>query len=139
MAHSQLSPTLRLVLSGGFHSASPSIFACAALFAIVSFLPRVRLSAINKDPEQSRSLLYFGDAAQFSPAAFKARIFERYYPPDGHVATQNYLDDLSVQIVVNSQIIMRKLMYFNIGATLILTAFIGLFCVSLWSIAGLIY
>lgn len=44
---------------------------------------------------------------------------ERYYPPEGETATRNYLDDLSIQIAVNSQIALRKLHFFYAGALIV--------------------
>jgi hypothetical protein len=99
------------------------LFAVAALIAIVSFLPRMKLSTIHHDPEQAKSLLYFGDVATFSPAAYKDRVRERYYPPDGEVATRNLLDDLSIQIAANSKITKRKMTFFYWGSGFILAAF----------------
>ena len=92
------------------------LFAISALIAIISFLPKTMLPAFHQDPEQAKALLYFGEAATFAPAAYKERVRERYYPPENQSATRNYLDDLSVQIAVNSQITTRKLRFFNRGA-----------------------
>jgi hypothetical protein len=112
-----LSPIWRMAVA-----AALLCFVFAALCAIVSFLPRTLLAGFHKDPEQARSLLYFGDAACFSPAAFRDRIRERYLPADGESATRNYLDDLSIQIAVNSQITKRKLSFFDFEACFVLLA-----------------
>jgi Family of unknown function (DUF5706) len=112
-----LAPDFRLA----FTVALP-IFAIAALTAILSFLPKTSLPGFHKDPDQAKALLYFGDAASFAPAAYKERIRERYYPPENGSATRNYLDDLSIQIAVNSQITTRKLGFFNRGAGFLLVA-----------------
>ena len=109
----------------GFTAALP-LFAIAALLGLYSFLPKTLLSSFHKDPEQKKALLYFGDAATFAPAAYKDRIRDRYYPPDDESATRNYLDDLSVQIAVNSQITTRKLKIFNIGAIVVVVALLTL-------------
>jgi hypothetical protein len=103
-------------------TAAVPIFTGAAIIAILSFIPRTNLGRHHKDPERAKSLLYFGDAATFEPSAFRDRIRERYYPPDGESAARNYLDDLSVQIAVNSQIAARKFSYFNTGALFVLAA-----------------
>ncbi len=97
-------------------------FAAGALVVIVSFLPKTLLSRFHKDPEQAKALLYFGDAASFAPAAYRDRVRERYYPPEGESATRNYLDDLSIQIAVNSQITSRKLIFFYVGTCIVLLA-----------------
>lgn len=98
------------------------LFTLAAAIAITSFLPKTLLTQFHQDPEQQKALLYFGDAASFSPAAYKERVRTRYYPPSDESATQNYLDDLSVQIAVNSKITRRKLRFFNVGALMVLVA-----------------
>ncbi|WP_089175476.1 Pycsar system effector family protein [Bosea sp. AS-1] len=103
-------------------AAALPLFVSGALVGIVSFLPKTLLSGFHHDPEQDKSLLYFGDAATFAPAAYKERIRTRYFPPDDQSATQSYLDDLSVQIAVNSKITRRKLRFFNAGAGLVLAA-----------------
>ncbi|MQX70033.1 Pycsar system effector family protein [Sinorhizobium meliloti] len=105
----------------GFTFALP-VFVGAAILALCSFLPKTLLSQFYKDPEQTKALLYFGDAATFEPAAYRERIRERYFPPEGESATRNYLDDLSVQITVNSQITTSKLKLFNTGALFVLLA-----------------
>lgn len=98
------------------------LFILAALIALYSFLPKTLLNRFHKDPDQSKALLYFGDAATFAPAAYKQRVWERYLPPENESATQNYLDDLAIQIAVNSQITKRKLTIFNTGAVVIFLA-----------------
>lgn len=102
------------------------LFAVAALIAILSFLPKTLLLGFHHDPDQAKALLYFGDAATFAPAAYKERIRERYCPPENESATRNYLDDLSIQIAVNSQITSRKLRFFNRGAGFVLAALVVL-------------
>jgi hypothetical protein len=116
-----LSPEWRLA----FTMALP-LFALGALSPLISFLPKTYLPKFHKDPDQSKALLYFGDAATFAPAAYKERIRERYYPPEGETATRNYLDNLSIQIAVNSQIVTRKLSFFNAGALIVLIALLVL-------------
>lgn len=102
------------------------IFSLSALVALVSFLPKTLLAAFHRDPEQSKALLYFGDAASFAPAAYLTRIRERYYPPENQSASRNYLDDLSIQIAVNSQLTVRKLQIFHGGALLVIGALLVL-------------
>jgi hypothetical protein len=97
-------------------------FAGAAQIAILSFLPKMHLSNFHQDPMQAKALLYFADAATFSTSAYKERFRERYYPPEGETSTRNYLDDLAIQVAVNSQITTRKLKFFNVGACAVLVA-----------------
>ena len=94
----------------------------AAVLAVRSFLPRLRLDLLHKDPAGDRSLLYFGDIATFAPAAYRQRVIERYMPPEGKSATQAYLDDLAVQIAVVSSITDRKFRSFRWGAFSVLLA-----------------
>lgn len=98
------------------------LFVISGVISLISFLPRTKLMRFHKDPEQSRALLYFGDAALFETSSYRDRIRERYHPPEGETATRNYLDDLSVQIAVNSQITKRKLTMFNCAAFVVLAA-----------------
>jgi len=114
-----------------FSTALP-FFAFSGLVTLLSFLPRTLLARFHKDPEQKKALLYFGDAATFAPAAYKERAQERYRPPENHSATQNYLDDLAVQIAVNSQITRRKLRFFLTAASSVLVALCVLFLCAAW-------
>ena len=41
------------------------IFSCAAVISIASFLPKTNILKFHRDPDQSKSLLYFGDASTF--------------------------------------------------------------------------
>lgn len=102
------------------------LFAIGALSALISFLPKTYLPKFHKDPDQSKALLYFGDAGSFAPAAYKDRVRERYYPTEGETVNRNYLDDLAIQIAVNSQITTRKLSFFNAGALIVLLALLVL-------------
>ncbi len=92
-------------------------FVIAAATSICSFLPKTNLAKLHADPEQSKSLLYFGDIASFGSAGvYKERVNTRYMPPENMSATQAYLDDLAVQIHVNSKRATEKFNFFNIGA-----------------------
>ena len=96
-------------------------FTLGAIISIITFLPKTNLDKFHKDPEKHKSVLYFGDIATFSPAAYKERMQKRYMPEEGHWATQNYLDDLAIQINVNSSIAVMKFKFFNVGAAAVLT------------------
>ncbi len=96
----------------------------AAIIAVKSFLPRLNLNVLHKDPTGDKSLLYFGDIASFSPAAYKQRVLDRYMPPADKSATQAYLDDLAIQVAVISSITYRKFKLFRWGAFYILAAVI---------------
>lgn len=98
------------------------LFVVSAIISITSFLPKTNLAKLNRDAAQDKSLLYFGDICDFAPASYRERLSQRYMPPDGHSATQNYIDDLTVQISVNSSIAMRKFRFFNFGARVAMVA-----------------
>jgi hypothetical protein len=94
-------------------------FSASALIAIWSFLPRRKLPKFHRDPNQSKSLIYFGDISTFDAAAYKQRVRERYVSEDGTTA-ENYLDDLAIQVAVSSKITNAKFTFFNIGATCVI-------------------
>lgn len=98
------------------------LFSAAAVVAIVSFLPKLNLHALHRDPTQPNSLLYFGHIAEFDTEAFRPRIKERYLAEGDQAITDEYLDDLIVQISANSKIARRKFVMFNVGAALVLIA-----------------
>lgn len=53
------------------------LFSTAAVVALVSFLPKLRLHVLHRDPMQPKNLLYFGDVAEFDTAGFQTRVRER--------------------------------------------------------------
>jgi hypothetical protein len=53
-------------------------------------------------------------------------------PAPGHSVTTSYLDDLCIQIAVNSQIATRKFKMFNIAAACLLTAMASLLLPPFW-------
>lgn len=106
--------------STAFTAALP-FFGLAGLICIISFLPRM-LNSFYKPADGSKHLLFFGDVATLDIGAFKDRITERYMPKDGCSATAGYLEDLTVQIAVNSRIAKRKFALFNFAALCVLAA-----------------
>lgn len=102
------------------------LFAVAAVVSVVSFLPRLNLYALHRDPTQSKNLLYFGHIAEFDTGVFCSAIRERYLAQDGQSFTGEYLNDLAIQISANSKIARQKFMMFNIGAGLVLLALLVL-------------
>lgn len=92
------------------------VFGVSALTALSSFIPKLLPEKYYRDPEQKKSLLYFGHISDFSSQAYKIRAQERYFPPEEHTVTQNYIDDLAVQIHVNSCIATAKFNRFKHGA-----------------------
>jgi len=72
--------------------------------------------------EQETNMLYFGDVARTSIDDFRRRTEERYAPKTDRSVTDEYMDDLAVQIVVNSRIAARKMRLFSYGAYAVLFA-----------------
>lgn len=102
------------------------IFVVSAIIAIISFFPELKLEKFHQDLEQRKALLFFRDVAKFSSASFRDRLNERYFPPEGQSATQNYLDDLSVQIHINSCIAVWKFRLFKIVSVIALLGIVVL-------------
>jgi hypothetical protein len=75
---------------------------------------------------QPKNLLYFMHIAEFDTAVFRTRIQERYLAQGDQSITDQYLDDLTVQISANSKIARRKFVMFNVGAALVLIALLAL-------------
>jgi hypothetical protein len=105
-------------------AASLLLFALAALVALWSFLPKLRLDNFHRDPERQKSLLYFGDIAEFEATTYAKRFSERYGNDPTQVVSENYLHDLAVQVSVNSALTLRKFNIFNVGAALVMIALI---------------
>lgn len=103
------------------------LFAAAAVVAVWSFLPKLDLDGLHSDPAQSKNLLFFDHIAQFDTAAYQTRVKERFLSQaTDQVLTDEYLDDLAVQISVNSKIASGKFKLFNWGAMLVLIALLVL-------------
>lgn len=108
-----LSVTMRIALI---------LLVVAAVIAIASFLPRIKLSAFNRTPERKLNLLFFGDIAQLSIDELRAKTAERYRPDQEGELSDHYMSDLTEQLAVNSQIANRKFKQFRWGASLCLIA-----------------
>lgn len=91
------------------------LFAISGLVSLLSFFPKIKLGHFHKDPSRDKSLLFFGDICEFSPESYRDRVRERYKPPENTSVTQNYLNDLSIQINVNSAIAVWKFQIFKFG------------------------
>ena len=107
-------------------AASLLLFAVAALVALYSFLPKLNLSALHRDPERHKSLLYFGDIATFEATAYAQRFQERYASDPEQKVSDAYLHDLAVQVSAISSIARRKFIVFNVGASLVAIALLTL-------------
>ncbi|KTQ98260.1 hypothetical protein NS226_01590 [Aureimonas ureilytica] len=96
----------------------------AALVSLMSFLPRF-LHHHHETREGRKNLLFFGDVAALR-GEYVDRVRDRYYPAEGSSCTEDYLEDLSVQISVQSQIALRKFKAFDRAARLVIIAFVVL-------------
>lgn len=103
------------------------LFALAAITALWSFLPRMRLTDFFLSPNRSGNLLYFADIAEVDPDTFVERFRERYNSTPDSVSDA-FLSDLAVQVAVNSSITRRKFRTFNVGAAFVLAALTVLTC-----------
>jgi hypothetical protein len=102
------------------------LFIASAVIALVSLLPRINLSRFFKAGRRnfrSANLLFYGDVAQLDIDEIADKMKERYRPAKGTAASQNLLDDLCIQIHVNSGIARRKYRLFAIGAWIALAGF----------------
>ena len=101
-------------------------FALAAMVALYSFLPKVRLNVFHRDPDREKSLLYFGDIAEFEATAYVQRFRQRYAADAEQIVSDHYLDDLTIQVFANSKIAVRKFAIFNLAAGLVMLGLLGL-------------
>ena len=114
---------------------SGALFLIAALVALYSILPKVRLAEFFKGEQRiarELNLLFYGDISQIDIATFPERLRTRYYPADKCSTTDQYLTDLSCQIHVNSTIASRKYTLFKIGAWVTLGSMIILVSPAAW-------
>jgi Family of unknown function (DUF5706) len=109
---------------------------CAALLAMISFLPRLHLPAFlggKRAGPHPKNLLYYGDICTVPIKTLEQDLRARYWPDEGY--KPDYIHDLVVQISVNSEITLRKMLLFRWGMGLIVVAGIVL----LVPIAGMAY
>jgi hypothetical protein len=146
LASAWLVASINLECSGkaipGFFALSvPLAMLCAliaALLAMMSFLPRLNLPWFlggKRAGPHPRNLLYFGDISALSVKSLAEEMHTRYYPTtEGH--REEHINDLIVQISVNSTITMRKMRLFLWGMRLIALAGICLLLPILQSLGG---
>jgi hypothetical protein len=114
----------------------------AGVIAISTFMPRLNLPEfLGGKPAgpHPKNLLYFGDIASLSIKEFKTMMGERYGPPDAVRMTPEYLDDLLVQVLVNSQITVSKMRVFRAGSMVMAAACItATVSVVVWGVSSLV-
>jgi hypothetical protein len=97
---------------------------CAGILALVSFLPRLQLPSFlggKRAGPHPPNLLYFGDISTLPIKSLKHEMHLRYHP-ESNEHREEYFHDLVVQISVNSEIAMRKMLLFRVGIKFILGA-----------------
>jgi Family of unknown function (DUF5706) len=97
-------------------------FALGALFAIVSFLPKLSIGGFTKSPSAHSNMLFFGDIAAMPTEKFAHDSIVRYRPEEDRSCSDEYIADLSMQIAVNSRIVLRKMRLFAWGARCVMLA-----------------
>jgi hypothetical protein len=102
------------------------LFALAALVALSSFLPKLELRRFHRNPDQPKNLLYFGHIAEFEPSAYLKRLQQRYAANSAPAVSDEYLQDLSVQVSANASITKLKFTTFYFGAALVTLAIASL-------------
>lgn len=113
------------------------LFMIATIIALSAFFPRL-LHHFHKSGDGPKNLLFFGDIATFAPAAYAARLRERYLPPQDEAYARSYLDDLEIQIAVHGAIAARKFRRFNCAALVVMAAFAILAIPAVLEILGII-
>ncbi len=89
-----------------------------AVSSLISFLPRLKLNAFRggrRAGPHTKNLLYFGDIASIPIRSLQSEMHRRYYPLKEEL-TPEYVHDITEQISVNSEIVLRKMKLFGLGA-----------------------
>lgn len=115
-----------------------ALFVVSAVIAIVSFLPVTNLSKIQKPYTPSKNLLFFKDISSIEVASFSTSVRERYACAEGETISENYINDLSVQVSANSKITTWKFNCFNASAYFSLAAVLFLCIPSLGNLIAVI-
>lgn len=118
-----------------------ALFVISALIALYSILPKVDLSSFfHHEQRASRqpNLLFFGDISGVKIADFPQKLRDSYFALDERSITDDYVNDLSCQIHVNSTIASRKYALFKRGAWVALSAMAILVIPPLWGMLKMI-
>ena len=96
----------------------------AGICAMLSFMPKLNLIRFlggKRAGPHSKNLLYYGDIASLPIKTLGQELHDRYMP-GARGFKPEYIQDLVVQLSVNSEITLRKMLFFRWGITLILLA-----------------
>lgn len=104
----------------------------SAVITLASFLPRDLRRFFKPADREDKNLLFFGDIAKLRIETYAERVRDRYQPSDCTAYTERYIDDLIVQIAVQSRIAAAKFKAFNIAGLIVLAAFALMALPSVW-------
>lgn len=97
-----------------------------AVSIMLSFFPNIKKPFIFSGEKSNNSnLLYFGDIQQYSTTDFKKVYCDKYCISTDTITSMD--EDYIQQIIINSKITFKKLIFFKIGLFLMLSAFITIF------------
>ncbi|WP_434722770.1 Pycsar system effector family protein [Mesorhizobium sp. RIZ17] len=99
------------------------LLAVAAVVTLTSFIPRL-LHHLRPERKDHSNLLYFGHIATLEIDDFGPAAKQRYYPAESQSFTDEYLQDLAVQVAVQARIANRKFKTFNAAGRLVLASFV---------------
>jgi len=94
----------------------------SGILSMISFMPRLNLPTFlggRRAGPHSKNLLYYGDIASVPIKNLSKELYTRYYP-DSNEYKEDYFNDIAVQISVNSEITLRKMILFRWGLTFIM-------------------
>ncbi|WP_155927426.1 hypothetical protein [Mesorhizobium sp. L2C085B000] len=84
------------------------LLAVAAVISLTPFMPKF-LHHFHRAADGSTNLLYFGDIAKLGAGEFGEAAMKRYFPVESQSVTDDYLDDLALQVAVQARIANRNL------------------------------
>lgn len=102
-------------LTKGFLTCSMFFFLLSTLTAIYSFIPKLFIHSVTRTAQANSNLLYFGDISDIRSQDFNGYVASRYMPANDSSTTDEYLHDLTEQILAVSIIARRKFNLFNIS------------------------
>ncbi len=100
------------------------ILLLGCLSSLISFIPILSRLKIRKQDLPNPNLFYFGDIARISIDKFLTVAVSKY---EWKIENKQQFKDLSTQIIINSEIAIRKFFLFKVAAYLDLLFFLILF------------
>jgi hypothetical protein len=99
------------------------LLAVAAVISLVTFLPKL-LHHFHRVDEGSANLLYFAEIAKTGTEGSGKAARDRYFPSDDQWLTEQYLEDLAVQVAAQASIADRKFKAFDAAGRVVLASFV---------------